>query len=288
MTSLALGLVLAAAFFHAGWNLLAKRVAGGDAAAFTWLVAALAALLYAPLAAAVVVFQRPHLDALVPIFLLGASVLHIGYYLLLQRGYRSGDLSLVYPIARGTGPLLATGAAIAFFGERPSPMALAGAALITLGVFTLLRPAPGAEPSERGSAIGYALLTGVVIASYTLWDKHAVSALAIPPLLFDWGSHVGRTLLLAPVALGRWPEVRREWQTHRPEALGVAILSPLAYILVLTALASSPVSYVAPAREISILIGAALGARLLAEGDARRRLAAAGAMILGLAALALG
>ena len=82
--------------------------------------------------------------------------------------------------------------------------------------------------------------------------------------------------------------VRAEWQAHRREALVVAVLSPLAYILVLTALVFTPVSYVAPAREIGILIGVIFGARLLAEGHARRRLLAAGAMVLGIVALALG
>ena len=79
-----------------------------------------------------------------------------------------------------------------------------------------------------------------------------------------------------------------EWQTHRREAAGVALLAPLSYILVLTALAFTPVTYVAPAREISILIGTVMGARLLAEGDVQRRLAAASAMVLGVVALAVG
>ena len=286
MTPLALALVLAAAFFHASWNLFAKRAGGGGA--FVWLVAALATVLYAPLALVSFVLQRPHLGAAECAFLLGSSVLHIGYYTLLQRGYRAGDLSLVYPTARGTGPLLATAGAVALFGEQPTPVALTGALLIALGVFFLLGSSREREPVDR-AAIGYALLTGVLIAAYTLWDKHAVGVLRIPPLLFDWASHAGRALLLAPfVVPRRWPEVLREWRTHRREALGVAVLSPLSYILVLTALAFSPVSYVAPAREVSILIGAAMGARLLSEGHARRRLAAAGAMLLGLAALALG
>ncbi len=115
-----------------------------------------------------------------------------------------------------------------------------------------------------------------------------MSALLIPPLLQSWVTTLVITGLLTPLALRRLDAVRAAWRDHWREALGVAVLTPLSYILVLTALVSTPVSYVAPAREISILIGAVLGARLLAEGDVRRRLIAAGAMVAGVVALALG
>lgn len=117
-----------------------------------------------------------------------------------------------------------------------------------------------------------------------MWDKHAVSALLIPPLLQSWATILVTTALLTPLALRDRGKVREIWQSHRTEALGVAVLSPLSYSLVLTALVFSPVSYVAPAREISILIGTAMGARLLAEDDAKRRLTVAGAMVAGVVA----
>ena len=137
-------------------------------------------------------------------------------------------------------------------------------------------------------AISFALITGTFIAAYTLWDKQAVSRFAISPLLLDWGANLGRAILLTPFALGYWQNTRDEWRDHRAEAIGVAVLAPLSYILVLTAMQFTPVSYVAPAREISILIGTAMGTRLLAEGDVHRRLAAACAMVLGVVALAVG
>ena len=288
MTPVALALVLVSAIAHATWNLFAKRAGGG--ALFIWLFEALAALLYAPLALAVIIVQRPQIEALGFAFLAGSILLHLVYFLVLQRGYSAGDLSLVYPLARGTGPTLSTAMAIAFFGERPTPLAIAGAILVAVSVVIFVsgpRP-PGAARGGSGWAIGYGLLTGIVIATYTLWDKHAVSALAIPPLLLNWGNDLGRAVLLLPLALRRRAQVGALWRDHRGEALGVALLSPLSYVLVLTALVFTPVSYVAPAREVSILIGAVLGARLLAEGDARRRLIAAGTMVLGVAALALG
>ena len=287
MTLFALALVLAAAVFHALWNLLAKR-AGDGGAAFVWLFGALSALIYAPLAAGLVFLQRPHIGYVEISFMCGSGVLHLGYFLLLQRGYSVGDLSLVYPLARGTGPLLATAAAILLLGERPSALALLGILMIAAGVFVLTWE-PGGFSGERFSwSVVYGLLTGAFIAAYTLWDKQAVSAVLIPPLLLSWATTLVTTLLLTPMALSRRQKILAAWRAHKPEALGVAVLSPLSYILVLTALVFTPVSYVAPAREVSILIGTAMGASLLAEGDAKRRLIAAGAIVAGVVALALG
>lgn len=286
MSLFAVSLVLAAAFIHATWNLLAKRAGGG--AAFIWLFGALSALLYAPLAVGVILFQSPFIGPVQLLFIFGSATIHVGYYLMLQRGYRVGDLSLVYPLARGTGPMLSTAAAIAFFGERPTAVAIAGALLIGISVFVLTsgRRARGGMAARAG--VKYGLLTGSIIACYTLWDKQAVSVFLVPPLLLDWSTNVTRGILMAPYALRHWDEVRKEWNTHRREVLGVAVLCPLSYILVLTAMVFTPVSYVAPAREISILIGTVMGAKLLSEGDARRRLVAAAGMVAGVIALALG
>jgi drug/metabolite transporter (DMT)-like permease len=286
MTAWAIALILAAAFIHATWNFLAKR-ASGDAT-FTWLFAALSALLYTPLAVAVIVFNQTRISMVQAGFMAGSAALHTAYIVLLNQGYRVGDLSLVYPLARGTGPLLSTIAAIWFLGERPSALAITGGLLIVAGIVVLTSSPRKPGQSKTHGAVGYALLTGTFIAGYTLWDKQAVGAFLIPPIVLDWGANLGRGLLLTPLALRRWDRVLLEWKTHRFEAFGVALLAPLSYILVLMALQCTPVSYVAPAREISILIGAAMGARFLNEGDVPRRLAGASAMVLGVVALALG
>jgi drug/metabolite transporter (DMT)-like permease len=291
MTFLALALVLAAAVFHATWNLLAKRVGEGGAV-FVWLFGLFSVLLYAPLALVVILVQGPHLGTAQLVFMFGSGVLHLGYFVALQRGYSVGDLSLVYPLARGTGPLLATVGAVLLLGERPGALAISGVLLITLGVFLLT----GESGSVRGGGLGrglrrgvfYGLLTGGFIAAYTLWDKHAVSALLIPPLLQSWATTVVTVGLLTPLALRRREKALSLWRAHKPEILGVAVLSPLSYILVLTALVFTPVSYVAPTREISILIGVLMGTQLLAEGHTTGRLVAAAAMVAGVAALALG
>ena len=287
MTSFALALVLAAAVFHATWNLLAKRVGEGGVA-FVWLFDALSVLVYAPLALVVILVQKPHLGPVEFAFMFGSGALHLGYFVLLQRGYAVGDLSVVYPLARGTGPLLATVVAVVLFGERPGAVAVFGILLIAAGVFALSLGPGGLRGMAFGSGAAYGLATGLFVAAYTLWDKHAVSALLIPPLLQSWATTLATVALLTPAAVGRREKVLAVWRNHKVEALGVAVLSPLSYILVLTALVFSPVSYVAPAREVSILIGAVMGARLLAEGDASRRIIAACAIVLGVVALAFG
>jgi drug/metabolite transporter (DMT)-like permease len=287
VTAWALVLILAAAFIHATWNLLNKRASGH--ATFTWVVAVLSAVFYLPVAMAAVLFWQAQIGWVEIGLMAGSAALHTGYFVLLNEGYRAGDLSLVYPLARGTGPLLSSAGAILFFGERPSALALVGGLLIVLGVM-VLTGSPDKLRQQAGAkkAIIYALVTGTFIAAYTLWDKQAVSTFAVGPILLDWGSNLGRSLLLTPFALRHWNRVQNEWRIHRFEAIGVALLVPLSYILVLTAMQFTPVSYVAPAREISILIGTVMGARLLAEGDVHRRLAAAGAMVLGVVALAIG
>ena len=286
MPASALVLVLLAAGAHAGWNVLAKTASGG--AAFVWLFTVAAVVIYLPVLAVALAADPGPVDAAGIGFMAGSGALHALYFVALQRGYRAGDLSLVYPLARGTGPLLATVAAILFLDERPSGLALAGAAIIVAAVLSLTRGAHRTAAQEAREAIAFALLTGVSIAVYTLWDKHAVGALAMSPILYFYGSEVAIALVLGPYVLSRRDLVRSTWREFRPQALGVGVLSPLAYVLVLFALARAPVSYVAPAREVSILIAAALGTTVLSEGDVPGRLAAACAIVVGIAALALG
>lgn len=286
MTTFALALVLASAVAHATWNLFAKRSGGG--VPFLWLALTLSIPLYAPIAVAAVLLSGAHIGPVEIAWMFVNGALNVAYFIFLQRGYRAGDLSIVYPLARGTGPVLATIGAILIFGERPTPLAIAGAVSIAVGVFVLTGDPRKLRERGVGTAVTYALLTGVTIATYTLWDKRGVSVLLIPPVLYEWGSNVARCLILTPFALPRWAEVRREWSANRTAALAVASLSPLAYMLVLTALAISPVSYVAPAREIGILLGVFIGARTLAEADIGRRSVAAALMVGGVIALALG
>jgi drug/metabolite transporter (DMT)-like permease len=272
-----LALVLAAACAHAAWNLLAKGAQGG--AAFVWLTTIASAILYAPVLAGGIDLDRTAIA-----FMAGSGALHALYFVLLQRGYATGDLSLVYPLARGTGPLLSGLAAIAFLGERPSGLALAGGAVIVAAVFAL---AAGPHVHARESVV-FALLTGVTIAGYTLWDKQAVDEHDLAPLTYYWGTNLFNILLVTPWIAGNRRRLQFAWRTSRARAAAVGLLSPLAYVLVLYALARAPVSYVAPARETSILLATGLGITVLGEGDTRRRAIAAAAIVLGITLLAVG
>ena len=286
MTAIALGLVLSSAVLHATWNLLAKRVQAGTP--FLFLIYIVGTLAYTPFGIAVLSIAQPRIGLLQVAFVAVAIITQTIYFGTLTAGYRAGDLSLVYPIARATGPLLATLGAIAIFGERPSPVALAGALAIIVGALVLTGDPRSLRARGAGTAVGFALLTGVVIALYTLWDKTAVSTLLIPPLIYDWMVIAGQAIVIAPFALRRRVELAQVWGAQRGTVLFVGIVSRLSYLLMLTALAISAVSYVAPAREIGILFGTLLGARVLAEGDLRRRAVGASAMVLGIVLLALG
>jgi drug/metabolite transporter (DMT)-like permease len=286
MTGLAIVLVLAAALIHASWNYLLKTSGGG--VGFVWAFALLSSLIYAPLAVAVVVFQHFQFGPEALAYLLASAVLHTVYYLLLDRGYRYGDLSVVYPLARATGPCLTVLFALAVLGERPGALALCGAALVVGGAFFLAASPAKLRQAGAARGIAFALLTGCMIASYTVVDKQAVGVVLIPPILQDWGANLGRVVVMAPLALRHREEVKVAWTRKRRAVILVALLCPLSYILVLTAMVFTPVSYVAPAREISILFAALMGAHWLQEGDVPRRVTAAAAMALGVVALALG
>jgi drug/metabolite transporter (DMT)-like permease len=266
-------LVLTAAGAHAGWNLLAKQASGGFA--LVWLYGVAAVVLWAPMALADRLIEGGVSWAGVG-FMAGSGLLHVVYYAALQRAYATGDLSVVYPLARATGPVLSVTAAIVVLGERPSLLGLAGGALIIVAVLALV-----AGGSRAG--VGAALATGAAIAAYTVWDAHAVNALDQPPVVYFWGAELIRATLMAPFARGA-PAV---WRANRRAILGVGTLSPLAYVLVLFALTRAPVSLVAPVRESSVVLGALLGARVLGEGHLGRRIAAASAIAVGIAALAL-
>jgi drug/metabolite transporter (DMT)-like permease len=287
MSGAALALLLVAALAHASWNYLAKGATGS--VTFTFAFTALAQVIFLPLAAAALIWTRQPLDATFWLFIVVSGALNLVYFVLLIEGYSTGDLSLVYPLARGTGPALAVAGAIVILGERPSALALAGAALVVSGIIVMtLSPRTLASP-KAGRSIAFALATGVIIATYTLWDNKGVSL--ITPVLYNYGLDFARVALMAPfvvsTAAGR-ASVAAVYREQRLAVVGVAVLSPAAYILVLAALTIAPVTYVAPAREVSILFGALLGLRLLNEPDAPRRLAGACAIVAGVVALTIG
>lgn len=285
MPAYALLMVLAAAFCHATWNLFLKKSQGGGTW-FFWLAGSLESLVYAPLAIGMIVLTgyRPDLPALG--MMAGSAIIHVAYFAYLDRGYRSGDLSVVYPLARAGGPLITIAVAVLLIGERPAPIAVAGALLIGIGA-VLLSGNPLQLLRMRGAGVAYALGTGALIALYTVWDRQAVAVVLVPPVIYYWGSIVIRVAITAPAVLRDRALLRAIWARDRKAVLAVGLLSPFAYALVLYAMKMAPLSYVAPAREISILIAALYGTHLLKEGDAARRLSAAALMVLGVAGIGL-
>lgn len=288
MTWLALALVLASAFIHASWNFLLKKSGGGIG--LITAASLLSLLVYAPLVATATAIQGYTFAPVHLVIMAGSGMIHTAYFLALDRAYRSGgDLSIVYPLARATGPLLTIIVAILVLGERPSAVALCGAVLIGASALLLTGNPLAWHKSEARRAVGFALLTGCAIATYTLWDKTGVAIYLIPPLLYDWGANFFRMWVLLPLARHRVPgAMATAWREQRTAVVTIALLSPLSYILVLTAMVFTPVSLIAPAREVSILFAALMGAHLLREGDVMRRTVAAVGMALGIAGLALG
>ena len=285
MPLFALALVLMAAFCHATWNLFLKKSQGGGIP-FFWLSGCVETLLYAPLALWLIWAGGYRPDALALGMMAGSALIHMAYFIFLDRGYRGGDLSVVYPLARASGPLLTIVAAVLLIGERPALLAVAGAVLIGVGA-VLLSGNPLQMLRARAQGVGFALATGAIIAVYTMWDRQAVAAFLIPPVIYYWGSIVARLVLTSPMALRDVPNLRAIWARDKQAVLGVGILSPLSYCLALFAMKLAPISYVAPAREMSILIAALYGTHLLKEGDTVRRLSAAGLMVLGLTGIGI-
>jgi len=351
VSATALALILIAAIAHATWNLFSKQASVSGPTSFVWLMALLGTVLYAPVVAVALLLSPPRLTAEAWVFLTGTGLLQVGYFLFLQTGYARGDLSLVYPVGRGSGALLAALAGIVLLGERPGPAGLAGIALVVLGVLMLGAhgtsagrtdtspgsagiadaspgdPSPGdpspGDPSPGDSspddpspgdtaaqaaaraatitrerprptprpgpwALAFALVTGLFIATYTLWDKYAVSTLGVPPLLQGYASLPVMVLVIAPFALRERSRTTRVWRDYRRQVAGAAVLSPLAYILVLIALSFTAVAAVAPAREVSVLAGVLLGRTMLGEAGLAWRLAAAGAIAAGIICIAVG
>ena len=293
MNSSALLLVILAALLHAAWNYLLKKCGGG--LGILTLSAITASVVLTPFALFLIWqgFTFPFGVRAALSIVICSGILHMIYFLLLDRAYRSagtgGDLSVVYPLARATGPLLTIIAATLFFGEVMTPVAVAGALLIGFSALILTGDPRKLFSRQAGKGVGFALMCGGMIACYTLVDKQAVALFLIPPVVFDWAANVARVTMLVPYTKLREPQAMAlAWRDHRQTIIAIGVMSPLSYILVLTAMVYTPVSYVAPAREISILFAALLGAHVLKEGDVTRRTLAALGMVVGVAGLAIG
>ncbi|MES2382967.1 MAG: DMT family transporter [Pseudomonadota bacterium] len=289
----ALALVVLAGLIHASWNIAAKK-AGGDAR-FAFFTSVVLMLVWAPVGLWAAWGVLPGWGWIEWSLVALSGVLHVLYYVVLLRGYRKADLTVVYPLARGSGPLLSSMVAIVLLGEQISALGLAGIVGVVGGVF-LIAGGPGLlraahDPAQRQrvhKGMVYGLLTGAFIASYTVVDGYAVKFLLMSPILIDYLGNFVRLALLAPAVLRDRPAARLLWQQQWKYALLVGTISPVSYVLVLYAMQVAPLSHVAPAREVSMLFAALIGGHLLGEGDRLQRAFGAALIALGVMALALG
>lgn len=284
MSGSALALVLTAAVLHALWNLAAKLVSG-DGYAFVWWYNLFSVVLWLPVGAIQLVLTGPRAVPLLVGATLVSGVIHIVYQLSLQTGYARADLNVVYPVARGVGPLLSMGVAVLVLGERPGLTALIGSVVILAGIAVITTGSiSGARGARAGAGLAWGGLTGAAIAGYTLWDDHGMDTLGLLPIPYFALTCLWQWLIMTPAlpwATGHRPLVpvlrRNTWQV-----LAVAVASPLAYILVLQAMRTTDVSLVAPARETSIVVGALLGWWLFKEAAPGRRLVGAAVVLAGI------
>jgi drug/metabolite transporter (DMT)-like permease len=286
----ALALVLTAAVLHATWNLAIKGAGGEDRVAFVWLYIVVCSAIWTPIGVVwvVVTGESPTW------WWLGAplvsALLHVVYQLALQRGYAEGDLNLVYPLARGAGPLLTFLFAVTVLDQHPGPAEVAGVLAVIGGVLLIsLGGQMGRLAADRAGVI-WGLATGATIAAYTLWDNHSVNGLDLSPVPYFVLNIVLQLPFLAVLLVRRRDPtpVREVWTSARTAALTVALLSPVAYLLVLRAMQLAPVALVAAARESSIVVGAVFGWLVLREPRPARRLVGAVVVLAGIGLIAIG
>jgi len=286
MSALGFGLVISAALCHAIWNFFVKKINGGPE--LIWLFSVVSVVLYFPLAVYFWIEVQFDPWSLAGVFILGSALLHLGYFLLLQTGYRHGDLSLVYPTARATGPILSVSFAVLFLGETLAASIALGGVLIILGILALTRRPSLAGTNTRFVSVAFGVSVGAFIGCYTAWDAYAVATVGVAPVLLDYATGVVRSVVLAPIAWRNRAQVQGLWSNHRREVFLIALFCPAAYILVLVALTFTPVIYVAPLREVSVLFAIILGSWLLKEGQLKSRLGWGVVILAGVAVLTSG
>ncbi len=284
----ALAMVLAAAILHATWNIAVKKA--GSGVHLPLISGIFVSVLWLPLALWFGMQEFARWSPLAWATVLGSALLHLLYFQALLKGYRVADLTVVYPVARGSGPLVSALAAFVLFGEPVTAGGVLGLLGVCGGVFLVAGgPALWSAPDRARVHAGlrWGGLTGLAIAAYTLLDGYTVKVLLVSPVLLDWMGNLLRLPFMLPVALrdraGFVSACRTQWRA----ALVIGALSPAAYMLVLYAMQIAPVSHVAPAREVSMLFAALVGGHLLDEGARGWRVAGAALIAAGVVALAL-
>jgi drug/metabolite transporter (DMT)-like permease len=263
MSLTSIGLILLSAVFHASWNAISKR--STDKIIFFWLSGIAASVCLLP----VLIGYWQEIPPIGWLLIVLSSAFEAIYLLCLAVAYEAGDLSLAYPLSRGSVPLFVLILATVFIGERVTALGILGIALSVLGIYVLhLRSlqrnallAPFA--ALRGRATQFALLAGICTAVYSTIDKRGITY--VNPMLYTTLIFWGYSLLLTPFMLRKRAAIVQEWREGKWRILAVGVLSIVTYLLVTYVLLSSPASYVSALRGISIVFGAVLGALFLKE-----------------------
>ena len=288
MSLTALTLVLTAALVHATWNYFLKKA--NAMRPFWWLVYIITGVITVP---ALFIYDPQALSNITPIGWLVIALsapIHVIYGQVLQIGYKKSDYSIVYPTARGTGPLITVLCAVLILGDRPSFWGWIGIVLILVSIVLLAMPHKQDKQTQDlriRAGIFWGFLTGCFIAGYSFCDAWAVQQeTGLTPLSFYFPSIAVRAIVFAPFIMmhANWKAESKEILTtpRLQKALAVVTVgSPLAYILVLYAMTIAPLAYVAPSREVGMMIGVVLGGLLLRERLSVTRLAGVIGMTLG-------
>lgn len=288
MSGIAMGIVLFAALFHAGWNYLTKKSL--EKIVFVWCFLLVTLVLYLPMV--IYFWPQTSLSAKGVSCIIGSALLHALYFWTLSKAYEGGDLSLVYPIARGSMPLFVTVLAVLLINEKLSVLGISGITLVVLGIYVIhLRSFAGRsflEPFQalHGGASLWALSTGGSNGIGSLVDKVGVGS--VYPPVYIYLMFTGVWLLLAPyILIKKRAELKLEWQVNRNSILAVGFLVTFTYTMILFAMRMSPVSYVVAVRNVSILFSAFFGIHWLKEKHAAQKIAGAilimaGVIIIGL------
>jgi len=289
MTLLSLALLVLAAGLHALSNALIKL--SRDKLAFTWWMLTASAILGFPL-----IFFAGHPQPIGWLLILVSGLIEAVYFVTLTRAYSLGDLSQVYPLARGSAPLFVLLWALLLLGERPTPLGAGGIFIVVTGLYLVNLPALSDWKRPllgfRSPAVRWALLTGLLISIYSSIDKVGMRYVDPLPYLYLFLVVAWLSLSAQWLSPNRRSALRAEWRVDKRKlvwsAAAVALLGGGAYALVLAALRLSPVSYVSPVRELSVVVGAWLGVRFMNEPGGRLRIFAAALVALGIGVIALG
>jgi uncharacterized membrane protein len=286
---MALGIVLLAALFHAGWNFLAKK--SHNKLAFIWLFILVATICYLPM------FLHFYPGLMITtkgwVCIIATGILHALYFWFMGGAYERGDLSLVYPLSRGSGPLFVPVMAVILLQERLAWLGILGIVWIVLGIYIIHLKSFNLdsflEPIRalRGSASIWALCTGGTIAGYSLVDKIGVS-LVYPPVYIYLMFVITLILLSFPVLVTERAALKSEWLVNRGPILIDGFLVLFTYMLILFAFRISKVSYVVAAREVSIVFSALFGIIWLKETNAPQKIVGAVLITLGVILIGLG